>query len=114
MEPKTLPCPFCGGKAKKESPYKDEHSVGCDDRDCMGFVERTIAYTTMKSAIEAWNTRHPSPIVSRVTEKIIDFINDTLSGIKYLEEQEQDYGFGKERLREKAQAILSLLKQKEI
>jgi hypothetical protein len=40
---------------------------------------------------------------------ITDYIDDVESGINYLEQQKQDYGYGKERLREKAKAIRALI-----
>ena len=48
-----------------------------------------------------------------LTLEVLDFINDVLSGINYLESQKQDYGFGKDRLRSKAEAIKSAIDGKE-
>lgn len=51
FEPKLKPCPYCGGKAKKEEIRRD-WNVKCED--CQS---STRVYPTPEEAIEAWNMR---------------------------------------------------------
>ena len=74
------PCPFCGGQARLEAEYKtvrvegttryiagvetfDTHDsvsveVGCENDWCLGRLDERITFSSVDSAIEAWNTRH--------------------------------------------------------
>ena len=62
------PCPFCGGEAivETEKIGKEQllYAVGCSDREC---VSQGRYYTTVESAINAWNTRKP---VENVIERL--------------------------------------------
>lgn len=47
----------------------------------------------------------------KIIELFLDYMKDVESGIKYLEQSNKDYGYGKDRLRSKAQAIHQRLTQ---
>lgn len=50
---KLKPCPFCGGKAKKEiGEYKGDCLVHCTKCRCS-----IISHVNVGIAIKAWNTR---------------------------------------------------------
>jgi hypothetical protein len=65
----------------------------------------------MWQAIKDFNTRKPSgsEIGVELKELIINYICDVESGLKYLEQNKQDYGLGKSRLRNKAEAISQVI-----
>ena len=48
------PCPFCGGKAKKEYVYD---LFWCQCESCFAY---TIAHRREQRAIDAWNNRYDS------------------------------------------------------
>ena len=58
-------------------------------------------------------SRTPKPEMTvELIELITDYLKDVESGIKYLEISKQDYGYGKERLRNKAQVIHTAMREK--
>ncbi len=55
----------------------------------------------------------PNEGLSEETLALIkDYISDVEGGIRYLELNKQDYGYGKDRLREKSKSLLSALENK--
>lgn len=81
--PDLLPCPFCGGEARKwqDPGHSAAWFIGCDggdiDRDCFGSIHWA---ETEAEAITAWNTRAaPSlsaalalPEVAALVEALMD------------------------------------------
>lgn len=76
-----LPCPFCGspyqghfkvpGGAVFHYSVPDEHKPGCPMRRDGTF------YSSEQEAIDAWNTRAPSPpseVVERVEKRIVEAV----------------------------------------
>lgn len=57
------PCPFCGGKAKTQSFYRD-HRVYC--RTCN--ASTMCYYETKEKAIAAWNRRVGDDLMERMVD----------------------------------------------
>lgn len=63
MSNQTLPCPFCGSKAKVERwperlNGKWSYLVACRSVKCWAHCELNRLYETRKEAIAQWNRRY--------------------------------------------------------
>ena len=64
IEPYLKPCPFCGGKAKREESYNitgsgklvPKYYIKCGNKDC-GLDVATCYRETEEEAVEIWNRR---------------------------------------------------------
>ena len=110
------PCYICG--AVKESRSLRE----LDKYEMMSFLHTVFAIgnlyknfdngTKMCIAEEICKEFGVPEVTEQTKQLIEDYIKDVESGIKYLESSKRDYGYGKDRLREKSQSLLSLMRRK--
>ena len=65
--PEIKPCPFCGGKAKVEKSRTLRGAVFIACR--RGHSDGTL-YASLSTAIAAWNTRTPDPLLAEALEAL--------------------------------------------
>ncbi len=104
MSEEMKACPFCGKRIIKSRWDKDRYSG--HSKKCHFYSDEFIQNFYIYD-IKAWNTRHPSPIVPRVTEIIED--------IELAELFIQDGGKNEAlQILDRVKEAVSLLKRKEI
>lgn len=136
QEKELMPCKLCGNYPTQDSVYcnclhrgcamcrvlfkKDEWNLLMSTSKCGldreklrdVFIELGIAYKPILldtiCSIFTPQVVLPTDLIGLIE----DYIKDVESGIVYLEYTRHDYGYGKDRLREKATAILEILKSK--
>ena len=106
-------------KSSSQLVCLDEEKIGkffwnfCNDNPSRDYNKPENMTILLRAICKQFGTQ-PSLLTQKgLTLEVLDFINDVLSGINYLESQKQDYGFGKDRLRSKAEAIKSAIDGKE-
>lgn len=88
--PDLLPCPFCGGEARKwqDPSHSAAWFIGCDDgdRDCFGSINWA---ETEAEAIAAWNTRATPAAMTPEVRAVIVAAHRVLDAFCVLEDSEQ-------------------------